>query len=280
MKPLARLLLRVGTLAVMLLIVVLMLAPFLVTLLLSTKTRLEVIEVPPSLAINLETARANYDAVINQRGFLRFTLNSLIVTLASTLGALLLGVPAAYGFSRFHFRGRDLLASWVLSNRFLPPVAIVIPMFLIMKHVGLLDRPLGMILPYIALGLPLVVWLMIGFFDEVPVELDEAALIDGCSHLEAVWRILLPIVRPGLAATAIFNVIFTWNEFLLALFIVSSPTTETVPVAAAGLISAQRPIDWNIAATVGVVTMVPVLIFALLVQRHIARGLTAGAVKG
>ena len=137
----------------------------------------------------------------------------------------------------------------------------------------------GLILPYVAFSLPLVVWILIGFFDEIPQEIDEAAMIDGATRIQALWRVMLPIVRPGMVTAALFGAIFIWNEFLVALYVINSRQFQTISLGAATLVSAQRPIDWNIAAAVGIVTVVPILIFSLFVQRYIVRGLTAGAVK-
>ncbi len=204
---------------------------------------------------------------------------SFITAPVVTLLAAVVCLPAAYAFSRFRFRGHRGLAQWILSMRFMPPVAIAIPVYLLMNDLHLLDTYWGLIIPYTGFSLPLVVWLMIGFFDEVPTELDDGALIDGCSRLSTLLRVVLPLTAPGLAATAIFSVIFTWNEFLVGLFIVSTQASETIPIGAAGLISAERPIQWNVAATVGVVTVIPVLFFAFFVQKYIARGFTTGAVK-
>jgi multiple sugar transport system permease protein len=198
---------------------------------------------------------------------------------AATLIALIIGTPAAYAFSRLPFRGKDNLASTILSLRFMPPVAVAIPLFLMMKAIGLQDSYFGLILPYVAFSLPLIVWIMIGFFDEVPREIDDAALVDGCSHFRVLWHVMLPIVRPGLVTAALFGAIFIWNEFLVALYVIDSRDHQTLSLGAATLVSAQRPIDWNIAAAVGVVTVIPILLFSLLVQRYIVRGLTAGAVK-
>ena len=210
---------------------------------------------------------------------LEFTQNSVIVVGLATLIALIIGTPAAYAFSRLRFRGDEGLANWILSMRFMPPIAVAIPLFLMVKGIGLQDTYPGLILPYVAFSLPLVVWIMIGFFDEIPREIDDAALIDGCSRLGVLWRVMLPLVRPGLVTAALFGAIFIWNEFLVALYVINSRDYQTISLGAATLVSAQRPIDWNIAAAVGVVTVIPILIFSLLVQRYIVRGLTAGAVK-
>jgi multiple sugar transport system permease protein len=270
---------RVAAHLVLLAIAVVGLAPFVILIIISFKTRIQVLEVPPPLTFKAEVIARNYADVIFDRGFLRYALNSLVVTGASVGIALVLGTPAAYAFSRLRFRGRDRLATTILSFRFMPPVAIAIPVLLMMRTINLDDTYPGLILPYVAFTLPLTVWILIGFFDEVPRELDDAALVDGCSRAGVLWRVMLPLVRPGLIVAAIFGAIFIWNEFLVGLYLVNSQGLKTIPLGAAGLISAQRPIDWNVAATVGIVTIIPIFVFSLFVQRYIVRGITAGAVR-
>ncbi|MCX7303539.1 MAG: carbohydrate ABC transporter permease [Hyphomicrobiales bacterium] len=255
-------------------------APFLYLAVLSTKKRIEILaQVPPTLNFNWTQVTKNYNEVLFSQGMLSFTLNSTIVVGAATAAAIVIGTPAAYAFSRLRFRHSERLASTILSMRFMPPIAVAIPLFLMVKAVGLQDSYPGLILPYIAFSLPLVVWIMIGFFDEIPNEIDEAALIDGCTRVGVLWHVMLPIVRPGLVTAALFGALFIWNEFLVALYVIDSRAFQTISLGAATLVSAQRPIDWNIAATVGVVTVIPILLFSLFVQRYIVRGLTAGAVK-
>jgi multiple sugar transport system permease protein len=255
-------------------------APFVYLVVLSSKRRIEILsQVPPHLSFNWATIAKNYHEVMYLQGMLEFTENSAIVVSITTLVALAIGTPAAYAFSRLRFRGSEGLANWILSLRFMPPIAVAIPLFLMMKEIGLRDTYLGLILPYIAASLPMIVWIMIGFFDEVPREIDDAALVDGCTHFGVLWRVMLPILVPGLVTAALFSAIFIWNEFLVALYVIDSRDRQTISLGAATLISAERPIEWNIAATVGVVTVIPILIFSLLVQRYIVRGLTAGAVK-
>lgn len=254
--------------------------PFAFMVLTSLKTNLDTLEVPPNLRIfTWETIRQNYTEVLRARSFLTYTKNSILIVFGSTLIAMLLGTPAAYGFSRFSFRGRHDLAFWILSNRFMPVIAIVIPISRIVAALGALDTYQGLMIPYVALEIPLVVWVMRAFFDDITPEIDEAAMADGCGRWAALWRVILPLAGPGLATTAIFSAIFTWNEFLMGLFIVTTAASQTVPVGAAGLLTMERSIEWNVTSTVGVVTIVPVLAFSLLIQRHIVRGLTAGAVK-
>ena len=255
-------------------------APFVYLAILSAKRRIEILaQVPPRLSFEWNTISRTYKEVLYGQGMLDFTINSVVVVGLTTLLALLIGTPAAYAFSRLRFRGSEKLSSTILSMRFMPPLAVAIPLFLMMKAIGLQDTYLGLILPYTSFSLPLVVWIMIGFFDEVPREIDDAALVDGCSHLAVLWRVMLPLVRPGLVTAALFGAIFIWNEFLVALYVIDSRDLETISLGAATLVSAQRPIDWNIAAAVGVVTVIPILIFSLFVQRYIVRGLTAGAAK-
>ncbi|MFI0842842.1 carbohydrate ABC transporter permease [Mesorhizobium sp. IMUNJ 23232] len=255
-------------------------APFLYLAILSTKKRIEIVaQVPPTLNFSWAQITKNYSEVLFSQGMLSFTLNSVIVVGLSTLIALVIGTPAAYAFSRLKFAGSDRMASTILSMRFMPPIAVAIPLFLTVKAIGLTNSYPGLILPYVSFSLPLVVWILIGFFDEVPQEIDEAAMIDGATRIQALWRVILPIVRPGMVTAALFGALFTWNEFLVALYIIDSRALQTISLGAATLVSAQRPIDWNIAATVGVVTVVPILIFSLFIQRYIVRGLTAGAVK-
>jgi multiple sugar transport system permease protein len=268
------------TSAVLAVILIAVAMPFLFMVLTSLKTNLDTLEVPPNLHIfDWETIRQNYAEVLRERNFIEYTRNSIVIVFGATVIALLLGTPAAYGFSRFSFRGHSDLAFWILSNRFVPVIAIVIPISRMVAAAGALDTYPGLIVPYVALELPLVVWIMRAFFDDISPEIDEAAMADGCGRWAALGRIILPLAVPGLVTTAIFAAIFTWNEFLMGLFIVTTAASQTVPVGASGLLTMERSIEWNVTSTVGVVTIVPVLAFSLLVQRHIVRGLTVGAVK-
>ncbi len=270
---------RILAYALLIAIAIVGLAPFVILLIISFKTRIGVLEVPPPLVFDWDVIVKNYSDVIFDRGFLRSTLNSIVVTAVSVGIAIVLGTPTAYAFSRLRFRGRDRWATTILSLRFMPPVAVAIPILLMMRTTGVVDTYIGLILPYIAFTLPLTIWILIGFFDEIPRELDDAAMVDGCTRIGVLRRVMLPLVRPGVIVAAIFGAIFIWNEFLVGLYIVNSQSLKTIPLGAAGLISAQRPIDWNVAATVGIVTIVPIFLFSLFIQRYIVRGITAGAVR-
>ena len=270
---------RIISYTVLILIGLLGLAPFVYLLILSFKSRIDVLTVPPTLHFDWAQIKSNYGNVIHDQGYLTFIENSAIVTGVSTLIALGLGVPAAYAFSRLRFRGSDTWAATILSFRFMPPVAVAIPIFLMIQYLGLVNSYLGLILPYVAFSLPLVVWIMIGFFDEIPREIDEAAMVDGLTRPFVLLRVLLPLARPGLLVAATFGVIFIWNEFLVGLYIINSQGHETIPIAASSLLTVESPIDWNLAATVGILTVVPILVFSIIIQRYIVRGITAGAVR-
>jgi multiple sugar transport system permease protein len=161
----------------------------------------------------------------------------------------------------------------------MPPVAVAIPIYLMIRYLNLLDGYFGLILPYVAFSLPLVVWIMIGFFDEIPREIDEAAMVDGLTRPVVLLKVLLPLARPGMLVAATFGVIFVWNEFLVGLYVINSQGHYTIPIAASSLLTVESPIDWNIAAATGIFTVIPILLFSIVVQRYIVRGITAGAVR-
>jgi multiple sugar transport system permease protein len=274
-----RILGRVVSYLVLILIGLVGIAPFAYLLVLSFKARIDILDVPPSLHFDWSQIKENYGIVIHEKQYFTFVKNSVLVTFGSTFISLVLGVPAGYAFSRLRFRGSDTWASTILSFRFMPPVAVAIPIFLLIKQLGLTNSYAGLILPYVAFSLPLVIWIMIGFFDEIPTEIDEAAMVDGLTRPQVLLRVLLPLARPGILVAATFGVIFIWNEFLVGLYVINSPDRETIPIAAAALLTVESPIDWNIAATVGVFTVIPILVFSMVVQRYIVRGITAGAVR-
>jgi multiple sugar transport system permease protein len=247
--------------------------------LLSTKRRIDIGDVPPSLTIEWEVVVENYKEVLIDRSYITSTLNTVIITSIVVIISLIIGTPAAYALSRLKIKGSERISSTILSLRFMPPVAVAIPILLSMRFLHVANTRIGLIIPYVAFSLPLVIWILIGFFDEIPTEIDEAAEIDGASKWRTLIQVLIPLVRPGIVVAGIFAAIFIWNEFLIGMYVIDSESLKTVPIADAGLISAQRPIDWNVAATVGVVTLIPLLIGSMAIQKHIVQGITAGAVK-
>jgi multiple sugar transport system permease protein len=219
----------------------------------------------------------HFDYVLAQ-GFVWNLLASFVVASASTLLVVLVGTPAAYAFARFPMKGRDDLLLFVLATRMAPPVALVIPFYLIYARVGLLDSYVGLVVAYLTFNLSFYVWVLWSFCRDLPVELEEAARADGYPRTQVLVRVVLPLLRPGIIATAVLCFIFAWNEFLYA-FLLGGKSVETLPVAVPKLITSQG-VKWGELAIVGIVALLPVLVVVFLLQRHIVRGLTMGAVKG
>jgi len=206
-----------------------------------------------------------------------FLPNSLIVATATTAVSLVLATMAAYAFARLRFRVKRPLAFVILGTRMLPPIAAVIPLFVFMTPLGLRDTLSGLVIAYTALNLPLAVWMIWGFMKDVPVELEEAAQVDGCSRLGALVRVVIPVIAPGLAATAVFSFLLAWNDLPIALFL-AAQQAKTLPLAALGFYS-EEGVYWGPMSVYGVVYMIPTVLFAVFVQRHIVKGLALGAVK-
>ena len=256
------------------------LAPVYWMLTVSLKSEVEQFAVPPRW-LSFTPTLAHYREAFFARSFGRYLLTSATVALLSTVCAMLAGTLAAYALARFRLPRRldRRLALWILSTRMLPPIATAIPLFLMMRDVRLLNTRASLVLVHTALNLPFVVWMMRGFFQEIPRELEEAAMMDGDSRLGALRRVILPLVAPGLAATAVFCLIVSWNEFLYALVLTQTDAAMTLPVGIAGRVT-QYEIKWGVMSAAGVVAMLPILVFALAVQRYLVRGLSLGAVKG
>jgi multiple sugar transport system permease protein len=201
-----------------------------------------------------------------------------VIALGTVVLSLLLGVPAAYGFSRWRGRARGLLLAWILILRMVPGMTYVIPFFLVYRQLNLLDSHLGVILLYTVFNLALVVWSMQAFFDEVPRTLEESAAVDGASRFQTLIRIVLPLAAPGLVATAVLCFLFSWNEFLFAL-VLTRFDARTAPVGITNFM-AYEGVEWGRVAAGSMIVLLPVLIFAAVVRRYLVRGLLAGAVKG
>ena len=211
------------------------------------------------------------------RGGLQGLKDSIIVASASTFVAVLAGSLAAYSIARYKFGG-DNFSFWVLSTRMFPPVAAALPLFLIFKTFKLLDTHLALIIANTIFALPFVIWLLKGFFEDLPIELEEAALIDGCTPFGAFTKVALPLVAPGLVATALFAFVFTWNEFMFALLF-TRRNVRTLTVIVPSLVGGHE-ILWGQIAAIGTIAIIPGILLALLLQRYLIRGLTMGAVKG
>jgi multiple sugar transport system permease protein len=222
----------------------------------------------------------NYSRLFNTYHFASYLENSLIIVAVSVAASLTLGTLAAFALTRFNLRfGLNNSALVIaLLVRMIPGILLVIPLYITLAKWGLLDTRLGLILIYTGLNTAFVIWMMQSFLAEIPRDIEEAAMVDGDSRLTALWRVVLPLAAPGLAATAIFSVITTYNEFLIALSLTSTTSAQTVPVGVSTLIG-KIQIEYGPMAAAGVIGALPILVFALFVQRHFVRGLTLGAVK-
>ncbi|NOZ50852.1 MAG: carbohydrate ABC transporter permease [Chloroflexi bacterium] len=205
--------------------------------------------------------------------------NSTIVALTSTLFAVSVGTMAGYAFSRFQFRGHTLVFLLIMLSRAVPGIALGLPLFLLMRNYGLVDTVQGLAFVYVAINIPFTIWLMDGFFRQIPRELDEAAYIDGCGHWSAFWRIDLPLALPGMSAAAIFAFLAAWNEYQIASLVTKTPAAKTFPVGLYDFTS-QFTVDWRGMTAMSVLMIVPAIVFVLLTQRRLTEGLTFGALKG
>ena len=271
---------RLATGLVLLAALVFFLFPVLWMVLTSFKSNPEFFAYPP-VFIPKSFALTNYLNAMRMppdgRGGLQGVRDSLIVSAGSMLISVLAGAPAAYSFARFRTGGENL-SFWVLSTRMFPPVASALPLFLVFKALHLLDTHWALIVANTIFNLPFVIWLLKGFFEDLPAELEEAAVIDGTTIFGAFRRVALPLVAPGLAATALFSFIFAWNEFMFALLFTRSDV-RTLTIIVPSLVGGHE-ILWGQVAAVGVVAIIPNILLALLLQRFLVRGLTLGAVKG
>jgi len=239
----------------------------------------------PEYMASLPAPTAWYDKLVRSRNMViagpsnvvqRFT-NSIIIAFGSTFLAVFLGVLAAYGFSRFKVPLKDDLLFFILSTRMMPPIAVAIPIYLMYREIGLTDSKLGMILLYTAVNVSLAVWLLKGFIDEIPREYEEAAMIDGYSRLHAFIKVVLPQATTGIAATAIFCLIFAWNEYAFAVLLTSGEA-QTMPPFIPFIIG-EGGQDWPAVAAATTLFLIPICVFTILLRKHLLRGITFGAVR-
>lgn len=221
----------------------------------------------------------NYVDIWVQRSFDSYTINSLVIAVSTTVIVMFFGTLAGYGFSRFRFPYDDYVFIGILGARLLPPIGMLVPFFSVFGDLNLLNTRIALITVYTYMNLPLVVWLMRNFFVSIPSALDEAAYIDGATRFQTFKDIILPLARPGIAASAILVFLFSWREFLFALVLTVSPSARTLPVGSVLFVEDVVTL-WNYLAAAGFLAMLPALVFVILFQRHIVSGLTAGAVKG
>lgn len=242
------------------------------------KPSTELFAIPPKLLPSAPTI-ANFAAVFTNGDILHMFGNSLIVGLSATVISLLLGLPAAFGFARHRFRTSGMFLAAVLVTRMFPPVALALPFFLEFRQAGLLNSPVGLVVAYIPIVLPLVIWMLEGFFRGFPEELLEAARLDGLGTIQSLLRIVLPLSRPAVAVAALFGFLSAWNELVIALTLTSTPQAETMPVGIASYVTQFQTL-WGQMTAASVLYLVPVLIATVFAQRHIINGLMSGATKG
>ncbi|HEY8446938.1 MAG TPA: carbohydrate ABC transporter permease [Thermomicrobiales bacterium] len=242
----------------------------------SLKTTNQTFAVPP--VFFFKPTLEHYRALFEAGDVPRSLVNSLVVASGSTALALVLGTPAAYALARYKFRGRSDLWFWIISNRFISPIVVALPFFLIARDLGLLNTRLALILVYLTFNVPLVIWLCADQFRLVPKEVDDAALVDGANQWQAFLRISLPLAAPGVVVSAILCFIFSWNEFLFALTLTRSGDARTAPVEANNFLTGMGT-RWGEMMATGTLIVLPVVLFAAIVSRYLVRGLTMGAVK-
>ncbi|WP_307098561.1 carbohydrate ABC transporter permease [Arthrobacter globiformis] len=251
--------------------------PFLYLLFTSFKTPIDTIAVPPTI-LPREWTLENYANALGRNGVLASFINSIQTAIISTVLSLVLAVPAAYGITRYQTLSGRIFIMAALVTRMVPPVAIGIPLASMMAAVGLSDTPIALSIAHTTISLPLSIWLMSSFFESVPKDLEEAATVDGCSRLGALWRVVIPVVSGGIAVTAIFAFLASWNEFLFAL-LMTAIRSQTTPVVIANF-QTQFGLDWGSMTALAAVYSIPVILLTLLLQRKIVAGMTLGAVKG
>lgn len=246
----------------------------------SFKTRLDMFAVPPIWLVDNPTWY-NYVQTFIERPFLQYMWNSAVVAVGTTILSLVIGTLAGYALARFRYPGgmKYHVSFWILSTRMMPPIVTIVPLYIFFSFFDLLNTKTALVIAYTGFNLPFVVWMMRSYFAEIPADLEESAMVDGDTRMGALVRVILPLARPGLAATAIFCLILSWNEMLFALIITETSSANTLPIGIAGRIT-QYKTEWGEISAAGFAACVPIIVFAFVVQRHLVRGLSFGAVKG
>ena len=227
----------------------------------------------------MEWSAEHFDTIINSEEFYIWLRNSVVVSVGTTVFGIFLAIPAGYAFSRFNFNGKGTIMFSFLLVQMFPGVIIIVPYFILMKTLGLLNTSIGLVLAYSVTALPLCVWMLKGYFDTIPRELEEAARVDGCSQLQIFWKIMIPLSLPAIAVTSLFSFLAAWNEFLLALTFNTSNENYTLPVGLASFISPTKQ-AWVDFAALSIIASIPVVFLFIFFQKYLINGLTAGSIKG
>ncbi|NLJ80698.1 MAG: carbohydrate ABC transporter permease [Firmicutes bacterium] len=258
-----------------LILVFLFLFPFLWMVSMSFKDRIQTFQIPPLWFF--QPTLENYRALFAREIFGTYFVNSVAVIVFSVLVSFVLAAPAAYALSRFDFKGKKDISFWILSVRMAPAIAVVIPYFFLGSFMGILDTRLILIIAYLSFNVPFATWMLKGFMDEIPTEVDEAALIDGSSRFQVFSRLIIPLTANGLAATSILCLIQSWNEFTFALFLTTTEA-RTLPTIVTQFLTFQGVV-WGEMSAAATITVLPAVVFAILVRKHLITGLSFGAVK-
>lgn len=269
---------RMLILVASLLLVAVCLFPFLWMGVSSIKVLRELYTIPPTW-IPRQPTLDNYWTVLFDSNIPRYFLNSVVISVGSTVLAMALAIFASYGFARFRFRGKSFYQSFVLIGQLLPTAAIIVPLFITLRVLGLVNTYWGLILVYMIITLPLSVWMLTSYFKAVPVELEEAAIIDGCSRLGVLFRITLPLSTPGLIAVMVYAFVTTWNEFIFALCFATDSSVKTLPIGLAEF-TTEFNTDWGAVMAASMIMTVPIAVLFLSMQRLFIGGMMAGATKG
>ncbi len=269
---------RVGFWVLVALVVIYSLAPYVWTLFTSFKTERELYQFPVTYFPHKPTV-VNYFQVFTQNPFGRFLFNSAFVSITSTLICLFLAALAAYAFARLKFPRSNVLLVAILIVAMIPLITVIVPLYILVRGLGLLNTYGGLIAPYVTYSLPVAIFILSAFFREIPHELEEAALLDGCTRMNTLWRVIAPLSAPGLITAGVIVFIQTWNEFLVALTLTSTTNVRTITVGIA-LYRGEFTFPWGVISAAVMLATIPIVTLILLGQRLIIRGLTAGAVKG
>lgn len=265
-----------GIYAVLGLFVLWTVVPIIWMFLSSLKVRSGMFQMPPQFLFE-PTLQYYYDLLFGSNPLTKYLLNSAIVSIASAVVAVTLGTLGGYGLSRIRIKGKKHFAFWIISTRMAPIAVVIVPLYFLYQYAGLLNTRLGLVIAYTTFNLPFAIWLMRSFFDEIPRALEEAARIDGATQWQAFYKVVLPLVLPGIGATAIISIVFAWNDFLFAL-IFTNNATQTIPVAAAQLVT-QTGTLWGQVMAIGIVILAPMVMFGMIVKNYLVSGLTMGAIK-
>lgn len=267
----------ISYLAVLVLLAITMF-PVYIALITSVKPDTEILKYPPTMVPHAPSL-FRYIELIQDQDFTRYTANTFIVALLTTALSISIGTLAAYALSRYKFRGNRVLSQSVLLIYMFPPVLLIIPLYLMMSQLGLVDNLLALVICYISFSLPLAIWMLKGFFDGLPIEIEDAAIIDGCDELSIMWKIVLPLSSSGITATAAFVFMLVWGEYLFAVTLIHSDAVKTL-VPGLAVIMSQYWMSYNRLMAAAILTSIPAIVFFFAAQRYIVKGLVAGAIKG